>query len=149
MKQQKNCESWASLSSRHWAEKKENFLTLNRHTMEVPKKSNQSIIPAKKSEQLRKENYLQSRFALEVKKKGDFLHNWILFIFCFDLFLFFLSFVLRKRISFHGSLKRGIKKIKYLSFCAEISSMEQQQLNLTIFHFRLFMNSVARVQYRL
>lgn len=61
--------------------KRENFLTLNRRTMEVPKKSNQSIISTK-SEQLRKENYLQSRFTFgESEMKGDFLHNWIFFCF--------------------------------------------------------------------
>lgn len=79
---------------------------------------------AKSSEQLRKENYLQSRFARPKEKKGDFFAQ--LNIIQFFVFIFSFSspssssaasIVLRKRISFHDSLKRGIKKIKYLSFC--------------------------------
>lgn len=44
-------------------------------------------------------------------------------IFCtieyYSFFSLRSSFVLRKRISFHDSLKRGIKKIKYLSLCED------------------------------
>lgn len=111
--------------------------------------SSKEIKSINNSQQHKKERTVTQRKLPAIKissgeKKGDFLHNWILFIFCcFDL----LSGALRKRISFHDFLKRGIKKIKYLSFCARQQS-PMQLLNLTIFHFRLFMNSVARVRYR-
>lgn len=140
-----------SVKKRLGAEKKENFLTLNRHTMEVPKKSNQSIIPNKKKERTVTQRKLPAIKICSGGEKERRFFAQLNIIHFFASFSTSCSFVLRKRISFHGSLKRGIKKIKYLSFCVKINSMElqqQQQLDLTIFHFRLFMNSVARVQYR-
>lgn len=87
-----------SVKKRLGAEKKENFLTLNRHTMEVPKKSNQSIIPNKKrANSYAKKTTCNQDLLWRRKRKEIFCTIEYYSFFCF---FFYFMFVRLKKTDF-------------------------------------------------